>query len=151
MDQEMMTKISLLKYAKRKTKIRVHRTPNRMCSFFDCSGCSDFDPDQDHLATLHELSEIEEDDNDDDDEDDDYAYDYQNEDDRQAYDANDDHYYEDRSIDDDKKSLMECEEVVNAQFRNAELEQVIDREKQLRQSFNPMPFNSATDWLTVSS
>ena len=75
----------------------------------------------------------------------------QNEDDRQAYDANDDHYYEDRSIDDDKKSLMECEEVVNAQFRNAELEQVIDREKQLRQSFNPMPFSSATDWLTVSS
>ena len=98
-------------------------------------------PYQDHLATLHELSEIEEDDNDDDDEDDDYAYDYQNEDDRQAYDANDDHYYEDRSIDDDKKSLMECEEVVNAQFRNAELEQVIDREKQLRQSFNPMRFN----------
>ena len=92
--------------------------------------------DQDHLATLHELSEIEEDDNDDDDEEDDYAYDYQNEDDRHAYDPNDDaHYYEDRSIDDDKKSLMECEEVVNAQFRNAELEQVIDREKQLRQGF----------------
>ena len=85
---------------------------------------------------MHELSEIEEDDNDDDDEEDDYAYDYQNEDDRHAYDANDDHYYEDRSIDDDKKSLMECEEIVNTHFRNAELEQVIDREKQLRQSFN---------------
>ena len=36
-------------------------------------------------------------------------------------------------VEDDKKSLMpECEEVVNAQYRNADLEQVIDREKQIR-------------------
>ena len=36
-------------------------------------------------------------------------------------------------VKDDKKSLMpECEEVVNAQYRNADLEQVIDHEKQIR-------------------